>query len=139
VDDHSHNAAKRTVAGGPVRVVLVEDLAPLRRLVSSVLAYEGIEVRAAATMAEGLALLEAAETDVLVTDNLLPDGTGLELAERARRIQPGLATLCVSGTTPVGGGFDRFVAKPFEVEALAAEIVALADARRARGTPGSER
>lgn len=132
MDDSSQNTATRTLAGGPVRVVLVEDLAPLRRLVSSVLAYEGIEVRAAATMNEGLALLEASEADVLVTDNLLPDGTGLELAERARRIQPGLATLCVSGTTPTSGVFDRFVAKPFEVEALAAEIVALAAARRGR-------
>jgi DNA-binding response OmpR family regulator len=113
-----------------VKVVFVEDLAPLRKLVTSVLAYEGIEVRAAGSVAEGLALLAQEGAEVLVTDNLLPDGTGRELAAKARALDPGLATLCVSGTAPVGGAFDAFVAKPFDVEELAAAIRALAARRR---------
>ncbi|GAB4203927.1 MAG: hypothetical protein OHK0013_18450 [Sandaracinaceae bacterium] len=119
-------------AHAPIKVVFVEDLAPLRRLVTSVLAYEGIEVRAAGSVSEGLALLEREEAEVLVTDNLLPDGTGQELAAKARALHPELATLCVSGTAPTGGSFDAFVAKPFDVEELAAAIRALAVRRRKR-------
>ncbi len=109
-----------------MRVVFVEDLAPLRKLVVSVLAYEGIEVRAAASIAEGLALVGAGEVDVLVTDNHLPDGTGRELVERAPALRPGLPTICVSGTPPTDDAFDRCMAKPFDVEVLAQEIRSLA-------------
>ena len=109
-----------------VRVVFVEDLAPLRRLVVSALAYEGIDVRGAATLAEGLAAVVAGELDVLVTDHYLPDGTGRELVEHARRIRPGLKAMCVSGSPQTDAVFDAVIEKPFDVEVLAAEIRALA-------------
>lgn len=109
-----------------VRVVFVEDLAPLRRLVVSALAYEGIDVRGAASIAEGLAAILAGELDVLVTDHYLPDGTGRELLRRARIIRPGLKAVCVSGSPQADPAFDRVLEKPFDVEELAAEIRALA-------------
>lgn len=112
-----------------MRVVFVEDLTPLRRLVVSALAYEGIEVRGAGTLAEGLAAVVAGEVDVLVTDQYLPDGTGKELVDHARRVRPGLRTMCVSGSPQKDAVFDRVVEKPFDVEVLAAEIRALARKR----------
>lgn len=112
-----------------VRVVFVEDLAPLRRLVVSALAYEGIDVRGAGTLSEGLAAVVAAELDVLVTDHYLPDGTGRELVEHARRVRPGLKAMCVSGSPQHDPVFDRIIEKPFDVEVLAAEIRALAAKR----------
>jgi DNA-binding response OmpR family regulator len=130
VDDTRDRSAPTAIDATHVKVVFVEDLAPLRKLVTSVLAYEGIEVHAAGSLAEGLALLERGGAEVLVTDNLLPDGTGHELAARARALDPTLATLCVSGTAPSGSDFDAFVAKPFDVEELAAAIRALAARRR---------
>jgi len=111
---------------GRVRVVFVEDLAPLRRLVVSALAHEGIEVRGAGTVAEGLEAVLSGEVDVLVTDHFLPDGTGRQLVERARRLRPGLRTMCVSGTPQRDPTFDRCLEKPFDVEDLAAEIRKLA-------------
>ncbi len=109
-----------------VRIVFVEDLAPLRRLVVSALAYEGIDVRGAGTLSEGLAAVVAGDLDVLVTDHCLPDGTGRELVEHARRVKPGLKTMCVSGSPQRDPIFDRVIEKPFDVEVLAAEIRALA-------------
>lgn len=107
-------------------MVFVEDLAPLRRLVVSALAYEGIDVRGAGTLAEGLAAIVHGEVDVLVTDHYLPDGTGRELVDRARAVRPGLKAMCVSGTPQKDPVFDRCLEKPFDVEDLAAEIRALA-------------
>lgn len=113
-------------SGAPLRVVLVEDLAPLRRLVVAALAHEGIEVRAAGTLSEGLAAIARGDVDVLVTDHYLPDGTGRELVEQARRVRPGLKAMCVSGSPQRDPIFDRIIEKPFDVEVLAAEIRALA-------------
>lgn len=131
MDDRRHSkAATPEDHEGPrigrVRVVFVEDLAPLRRLVVSALAHEGIDVRGAGTVAEGLEAVLSGEVDVLVTDHFLPDGTGRQLVERARRLRPGLRTMCVSGTPQRDPAFDRCLEKPFDVEDLAAEIRALA-------------
>jgi DNA-binding response OmpR family regulator len=131
-DDIHHGDSSRSAAGRgatderPVRVVFVEDLAPLRRLVVSALAYEGIDVRSAGTLSEGLAAVVAGDLDVLVTDQYLPDGTGRELVDHARRVRPGLKAMCVSGSPQVDPTFDRVVEKPFDVEVLASEIRELA-------------
>jgi two-component system nitrogen regulation response regulator GlnG len=106
--------------------VFVEDLALLRRLVVSALAYEGIEVRGAGSLSEGLAAVVAGDVDVLVTDQYLPDGTGRELVDHARRVRPGLKAMCVSGSPQGDAVFDLVIEKPFDVEVLAAEIRALA-------------
>lgn len=118
--DHGPTSARR------VRVVLVEDLEPLRRLIVSALAYEGIDVRGVGTVAEGIAAVSAGELDVLVTDQQLPDGTGHELVKRARLVRPALKVICVSGSPQDGRAFDRVLEKPFDVSHLAAEIRALA-------------
>jgi two-component system nitrogen regulation response regulator GlnG len=132
-DNDIHDGDAPRPAGGSgasearrVRVVFVEDLAPLRRLVVSALAYEGIDVRGAGSLSEGLAAVVAGELDVLVTDQYLPDGTGRELVDHARRVRPGLKVMCVSGSPQLDAAFDRVIEKPFDVEILAAEIRALA-------------
>ncbi len=107
-------------------VVFVEDLAALRRLVVAALGYEGIDVRPAGTIAEGLAAIVSSKADVLVTDLYLPDGTGRDLVVRARLVRPHLKAICVSGSPQHDPIFDRVVTKPFEIEHLAAEIRALA-------------
>jgi DNA-binding NarL/FixJ family response regulator len=74
----------------PHRVLLVEDDAPtsqhLARAVESnpALALIG----RAASVAEGLAELERAAPDVLLTDLGLPDGSGIELIQQLRRQAP---------------------------------------------------
>lgn len=130
-DIHDGDAPRSAGGSAPstarrVRVVFVEDLAPLRRLVVSALAYEGIEVRGAGSLSEGLAAVVAGDVDVLVTDQYLPDGTGRELVDHARRVRPGLKAMCVSGSPQGDAVFDLVIEKPFDVEVLAAEIRALA-------------
>src|SRR5688500_5390135 len=50
------------------RVLLIEDRAPLRALMATVLADAGHRVEAVATTAEGVAHLAAAGYDVVITD-----------------------------------------------------------------------
>src|SRR5215472_2169416 len=64
------------------RILWVEDDFDVRSIVEDVLLDEGYAIDAAATVAEGEALLNAGEYDLLLTDGRLPDGTGIELADQ---------------------------------------------------------
>lgn len=61
------------------RVLVVEDIADVRQALHelAVRAFPGIEVREAATLAEGRALLERESFDLLLLDLGLPDGSGV--------------------------------------------------------------
>lgn len=75
-------------AGGvSVRIAVVEDEPHTRQaLVERLYQVPGYRVVAeAATLAEGRALLEGCEVDVLIVDLGLPDGSGLALIDEQRR------------------------------------------------------
>jgi DNA-binding response OmpR family regulator len=72
---------------------------------------------------------EKAAFDLVVTDVLMPRGSGRSVVERLRAARPGLPALYVSGYTDAppetlfaGGGPDAFLAKPFTLRELAARI-----------------
>lgn len=73
-----------------IAVALVEDDAKFRLALCNVVdAAEGLRLLgAAATLAEGRALLVRESPDVLLVDLELPDGSGLALIEEARRRHP---------------------------------------------------
>jgi two-component system response regulator PilR (NtrC family) len=65
------------------RILLVEDDADVRELFESSLLDAGYEVDAVEALGDGLELLEGIVYDFVLTDGRLPDGTGVELADRA--------------------------------------------------------
>lgn len=80
-------------------VLIADDEEPVRRVASRLLARSGYEVREAANGAEALRVLAAAngEIDLLVSDIIMPEMGGLELARRAATDFPGLPILLISG------------------------------------------
>jgi nitrogen-specific signal transduction histidine kinase/CheY-like chemotaxis protein len=82
-------------------ILLVEDEAAMRKVTAHILARNGYQVLTAADGAEALTILQAQRPpiDVLLTDVIMPQMPGRELADRARRIQPGLRVLFMSGYT----------------------------------------
>ena len=83
----------RRADGSPVRVLVVDDEPSLAELLSSVLRYEGWEIR---TAADGVSAVQAAhdfEPDAVVLDIMLPDIDGLEVLRRLRASQPGICVL----------------------------------------------
>jgi len=79
-------------------VLLVEDQAAVRRVATLILEREGHEVLAAGHAEEARALFAQREDiDVLVTDLVMPDVGGVELAAALRRERPGLAVIFTSG------------------------------------------
>jgi DNA-binding response OmpR family regulator len=110
-------------------VLVVEDDETVRHLVVSMLKSSGYRVVAPATPHEALRICEEFSTplDLLLTDVVLPDTDGVEVAEKAVISRPNLRVLFMSGYTehPVLRGFDRsapFIQKPFTKAALTAKV-----------------
>lgn len=115
-------------------VLVVEDDEPVRTLMARSLRRLGYEVTEARSGPEALHLVKKGDfgIDVALADMVMPGGmSGLELVDALRALQPKLPAVIVSGYsteivasgTPSGMGI-RFLAKPFRIEALAAEIEA---------------
>lgn len=67
------------------RILLVEDDNDVRVLLEHVLIAERYRVDPAATLAAGRMLLGRNHYHLLLADGVLPDGTGMQLADDARR------------------------------------------------------
>lgn len=112
---------------GAATILLVEDDDALRGITRRLLARLGYTVLEAATPSAALAIGTDSAQDIhlLLTDVVMPEMNGAELAERLRAIRPGIATLFMSGyasvlasdlVAPERRAF--FLAKPFDQTAL---------------------
>lgn len=88
------------IRGGSETLLVIEDEAPLRRTLTTLLGRLGYRVLESETGPEALATWAAnpAAIDLVVTDMVLPGGmTGLEVITRLRQEHPGLPALLCSG------------------------------------------
>ena len=121
-----------------MRVLLVEDEAPLRETLAARLKREGFAVDTAADGEEGLYLGREVPFDVAIIDLGLPKKSGMELIQELRaagqRCPILILTARSSWQDKVQGlkhGADDYLVKPFHVEELLARLNALV--RRASG------
>jgi two-component system, cell cycle sensor histidine kinase and response regulator CckA len=87
------------IQGGSETILLVEDSAPLRALISEILATAGYTVIEACDAEDALLKVarQSQAPDCLLTDVVLPRLSGPELAERLRTERPDLAIIFMSG------------------------------------------
>jgi signal transduction histidine kinase/ActR/RegA family two-component response regulator len=123
----------------PLHVLLVDDNAALRQTLAYVLALRGHSVCTAATVADAVQRLGEDPVDLLVTDVLLPDGHGPDLAATARASHPGLPVILMSGYAGADLAEDTllqphtlFLQKPFHPNRLAQALGEVTSARAAR-------
>jgi signal transduction histidine kinase len=131
---------EREEVGAPlladVRVLLVDDEADARDLLTVVLERYGAGVTAVASAAEALAVLDRAVPDVIVSDIAMPDvdGRALLRAVRARSSARGgqVPALALSAyargedrADALAAGFQAHVSKPVRIDALARTIASL--------------
>jgi CheY-like chemotaxis protein len=120
------------VPTGSATVLLVEDEAMLRDLAELVLSDLGYAVHTAGNGREALEYVEAhpeLNFDLVVTDVVMPEMGGRELAEHIRQLAPQTRVLFTSGFTEdviiqtgkLADGID-FVQKPYSVDALAQKV-----------------
>ncbi|HXE73170.1 MAG TPA: response regulator [Candidatus Nitrosotenuis sp.] len=115
--------------GGSEGILLVEDEEVVRHFARRVLEGLGYQVRAAAGPREAEALFaESPDSfELLLTDVIMPGGTGPDLWRRLQARNPRLRLLCISGYSEeeLGhrlGQADSFLQKPFGPGALARKV-----------------
>jgi ActR/RegA family two-component response regulator len=80
------------------KILFVDDEANIRITLPKILELQGFEVEAAATVSEGLKLIQSTRYDILLTDlNIGEPGDGFTLVSAMRRVQPSAATLIITG------------------------------------------
>jgi len=119
-------------------VLVAEDNDEIRNLLASILVTGGFDVNLARNGAEALSLCEdGLVVDLLITDLMMPQMGGVELARRLRRIQPEVGTVFVSGhplekanLPELDAKREAYLAKPFTPAQLRQEVHrALANSR----------
>jgi two-component system cell cycle sensor histidine kinase/response regulator CckA len=112
-------------------VLVVEDNEGVRTLIDTVLRGAGYRVLAAHRGTEALELVRAysGRIDLLITDLVLPQMSGQQVAETIVPLQPGLKVLFISGylaseplpaAAAAGGG--NFLQKPFSAQILLGKV-----------------
>jgi CheY-like chemotaxis protein len=124
------SAPVRPSPSGTETILLVEDEPPVRWLARRTLQKGGYAVLEAGNGREALAVLEkhGGPLHLLLTDVVMPEMGGRELAERLRTACPGLRVLFVSGYTEDAvvlqgvrdGG--HFLPKPFTQTTLVQKV-----------------
>lgn len=125
----------------PVRVLVVDDEAPIRSVVRGFLEREGMEVVEAA---DGPAAVERARTfapDVVVLDIMLPGIDGLEVLRQVRTFADPFVLMLTARSEEVDRivgltvGADDYLVKPFSPRELVARVLALLRRRRGASPP----
>ena len=87
-------------SGNLKTILLVEDEAPLLRITEAILQAAGFKVLSADTPAEALKIAEGRpDIDLLLTDVVMPEMSGLELNQKLQETHPKLNCLYMSGYT----------------------------------------
>lgn len=115
------------------RILLVDDNDALRQSLGYALALDGHDVKTASSVATALEMFEGFNFDVLVTDVLLGDGNGPELAKQARATHWNLAVVFISGfageaheAIDVDAPRTVYLQKPFDPRRLGEAIAEVA-------------
>lgn len=123
-------------------ILVIDDEAPIRRLLRATLGSQGYRVLEAGNATEGLQQAAAHQPDLILLDLGLPDLDGLEVTRRLRAwTQTPIVVLSARGhehdkVAALDIGADDYLTKPFGASELLARIrVALRHAERARQTP----
>ena len=98
-DAQPTSASSVEMDGGSETILVVEDDDTVRGFVQRVLVGHGYTVLAASSGAEALEIAPQQAIDMLITDVVIPDMHGPEIARRFSEIHPDAKTLFVSGYT----------------------------------------
>lgn len=117
-------------------ILLVEDEQAILEMIRAMLEKQGYKIYAASLPSEALAIAGklADEIDLLLTDVIMPEMNGRDLAESITGICPGIKTLFMSGYTTdiimhhgMIGSDINFINKPFTFNDLSGKIRLLLD------------
>ena len=111
-----------------IRILLAEDDTSMREYLQRALSRVGYEVESVGCGTEAMPLLEAGKYDLLLTDIVMPEMDGIELAQKASAIDPAIRVMFLTGFAAVALQSGRtapeakLLSKPFHLKDLVAEV-----------------
>jgi len=116
------------MSAAPLRVLVVDDEPPIRKLLSMGLTTQGYQILEAPNAKTALDLLKDAP-DLIILDLGLPDAQGLELLQTIRARNESVPIVVLSSRSDEAGkvqaldlGADDYVTKPFGMDELLARM-----------------
>jgi two-component system, OmpR family, response regulator len=130
-------------ASGSARLLVVDDEATIRELLSGSLRLVGFEVMTAASGAEAVRAAASGRPDLVLLDVMMPDGDGFETLRRIRSGGADVPVIFLTArdeepdrVTGFAVGGDDYVTKPFSLNELLGRIRAVLKRTRP-DAPGS--
>ncbi len=115
-------------ASSTLRILLAEDEEAMRTYLERALTNAGYEVVAVDRGTAAVPLLEAEHFDLLLSDIVMPEMDGIELAQRCAEIAPGTKVMFITGFAAVSLRASReqpqakMLSKPFHLRDLVLEV-----------------
>jgi DNA-binding NtrC family response regulator len=117
-------------------ILVVDDDIMICRIIQRMLSDEQYHIQMSQSVADALAAIEKSPFDVYIMDYKLPDGSGLDIAERIRSTWGTVPIILISGYDPTAVALraeklsiDEFLEKPFSRDAIRKAV------EKAIGTP----
>ena len=111
------------------RILLAEDDTSMREYLQRALQRVGYEVEAVGCGTEAMPLLEKEQFDLLLTDIVMPEMDGIELAQKASAIDPNIRVMFITGFAAVALNADstapkhaKVLSKPVHLRELVSEV-----------------
>ncbi len=124
-----------------IRILLAEDDTVMREYLTRALEKSGYAVAAVDRGTAALPLLQSESFDLLLTDIVMPEMDGIELAQKAAEIAPDMRVMFITGfaavTLKAGKAMPqaRVLSKPFHLRDLVLEVDRMFQVGSASGFP----
>ncbi len=120
-------------------VLLVDDEVSVREMVSEVIRQCGHKVVTAGSVAEARGYFTSQKIDLVVTDLVMPEQSGIDLILEFKQIKPDVKVLAISGGGGITGRFDylpiaslvgagAILKKPFSINEFSKKLEELLNA-----------
>ncbi|WP_010162838.1 MULTISPECIES: cell cycle two-component system response regulator CpdR [unclassified Sphingomonas] len=122
-----------------IRILLAEDDRVMREYLTRALERSGYSVAAVDRGTAAIPLLEEERFDLLLTDIVMPEMDGIELAQKASEMAPDLRVMFITGfaavTLKAGKSMPqaRVLSKPFHLRDLVLEVDRMFELERVGG------
>ena len=110
-------------------ILIIEDEGDISLILNLMLKKEAVEIEHVTTLASATTHLQEQNPDIVIIDNQLPDGLGIEYIKEIKSNYPPIKIIMITGNTDstdketaLQNGADIFLAKPFTKGQIQAAI-----------------
>lgn len=110
------------------KVLIIEDEGDMSLLMHIILTDEQTQLDHVKTLSSAFTFLESEKPDLVLLDNKLPDGFGVDFLQEIKKISPGTKVIMITGYDAAAGdvamenGADLFLTKPFTKDQLKVSV-----------------